>query len=165
VPTTKRSEDARIHVRFLSAPKVLTRRDIHKIFCLLKTKCPVRSLRPTFVFVSERRMRRLNRRFRGRDRSTDVLAFDLGRPPAESGRGPAAGDHRRCVDIVVCADTARRAARRLGVPVKEELVRYIVHGVLHLTGYDDATSGSRRRMERRQEALVRFVMRRMTMTR
>ena len=48
------------------------------------------------------------------------------------------------------------------MPVKEELVRYIVHGVLHLSGYDDATPRARLRMGRRQEELVRFVMGRMT---
>ncbi len=153
MPTVKRSEDADFTVRFLSAPKILTRRDVLKILHLLKTKCRMRSWGATLVVASDRRMRRLNRRFHGRDRTTDVLAFDLGR---------AHRDGRRVADIVVCADAARRAARRLGVPLREEMVRYIVHGVLHLSGYDDASQMSRRRMERRQEALVRFVMRRMS---
>ncbi len=148
-----RLQDVDISARFLSPQKVLTRRDILQIFRLLKSKCRLRSVRLTCVVASDREMRRLNRRFHGRDRSTDVLAFDL---------GPATEDGRRCADVVVNAERARRVARRLGVPVREEMVRYIVHGVLHLTGYDDATPRGRRRMEQRQEALVRLVMRRVS---
>ena len=153
MPSAKRSEDVDISVRFLSPQKVLTRRDILQILRYLKSKCRLRSLRLTCVVAPDRAMRRLNRRFHGRDRSTDVLAFDL---------GPAAQDGIRCADIVVGVESARRVSRRLGVPVKEELVRYIVHGVLHLSGYDDATPRARLRMGRRQEELVRFVMGRMT---
>jgi len=153
VPTAKRSDEDEVGVRFLSPQKVLTRRDILQILRFLKSACRLRFFRLTCVVAPERAMRRLNRVFHGRDRATDVLAFDMGRCRA---RGP------RVADIVVGVDRARRAARRLGVPVKEELVRYIVHGVLHLTGHDDVSRRKRRRMERRQEALVRSVMRRLS---
>lgn len=151
MPTAKKSDNVDIGVRFLCPQNFLTRRGILQICGFLKTACRLRHLRLTCVLAPETVMRRLNRRFHGRDRGTDVLAFDL---------GPAPADGVRSADIVVGVDRARSAARRLGVPVPEELVRYIVHGVLHLSGFSDATPAGRRRMRRRQEELVRCVMRR-----
>ena len=71
-------------------------------------------------------MRRLNRDYRGKDRSTDVLAF-----PAEG--GPLLGD------IVVSVPYAARQARRRGEPQSREIDRLLVHGFLHLLGYDHET--------------------------
>lgn len=78
------------------------------------------------LFCGDRRMRGLNRRYRGKDRSTDVLAF-----PA--GPGPLLGD------IVVSVPYARRQARRRGEPSSREVDRLVVHGFLHLLGYDHET--------------------------
>ena len=70
-------------------------------------------------------MRSLNRRFRDADRSTDVLAF------------PAGGD--LLGDIVISVPCAAREARRHGTPAARELDRLLVHGFLHLCGYDHET--------------------------
>src|SRR5262249_55607159 len=72
------------------------------------------------------RMRSLNRRYRGKDKSTDVLAF-----PA--GNGGLLGD------IVVSVPFATRQARRRREPVAREIDRLLLHGVLHLMGYDHET--------------------------
>lgn len=69
-------------------------------------------------------IRHLNRRYLGRDRPTDVLAFSLG------------GDGAPIGDVYVGVAQARRQARELGVPAKEELVRLAVHGTLHVLGHD-----------------------------
>ncbi len=78
------------------------------------------------LFCGDVRMRRLNRDYRGKDRSTDVLAF-----PAEP--GPLLGD------IVVSVPYAARRARRRGEPRSREIDRLLVHGFLHLLGYDHET--------------------------
>jgi probable rRNA maturation factor len=78
------------------------------------------------LFCGDRRMRTLNRRYRRKDRSTDVLAF-----PA--GGGGLLGD------IVVSIPYAFRQARRRGEPVAREIDRLLVHGLLHLSGYDHET--------------------------
>jgi len=78
-------------------------------------------------FCGDRRMRTLNRRFRRKDRPTDVLAF-----PAGAG-GPLLGD------IVVSVPYASREARRRREPLAAELDRLLVHGYLHLLGYDHET--------------------------
>ncbi|HVZ49080.1 MAG TPA: rRNA maturation RNase YbeY [Gemmatimonadaceae bacterium] len=100
------------------------------------------------TFVSDAVMRRLNARFLGRRRPTDVIAF-----------GMDAGDGSRVGDVYVSPDAARRSAAAERVPVREELVRLVVHGTLHVIGHDHPEGPSRVRsaMWRRQEALVRRV--------
>ncbi len=78
------------------------------------------------LFCGDRRMRALNRRYRRRDRATDVLAF-----PASDGEFLG--------DIVVCVPYARRQARCRGEPVSREVERLLLHGFLHLSGYDHET--------------------------
>ena len=91
------------------------------------------------LFCADRRMRGLNRRYRGMDRSTDVLAF-----PAEgAGRGFLG-------DIVISVPYAAREARRRRESHSREIDRLLVHGLLHLMGYDHETDdGEMERLERR----------------
>jgi probable rRNA maturation factor len=106
----------------------------------------VRDAAVSVSFVGLRRIRSLNRRYLGRDRETDVIAFAL-----PGGPGPLVGD-------VYCAPrAAARAARRFGVPLREELRRLVVHGVLHVLGYDhpDGEARVRSAMWTRQERLLR----------
>lgn len=92
-------------------------------------------------------MRRLNAEHFGRDRVTDVIAFPLPLPD-----GGLAGD------IYVCRAQAVRSAREAGVSLRQELIRLVIHGTLHVLGYDHP-EGSAARMRspmwRRQERLVR----------
>ena len=94
----------------------------------------------TVLLVSDSRIRALNRRFLGRDHSTDVLAF------------PAGGGYLG--DIVVSVDRARVQARAAGHPPGSEVAFLAAHGTLHLLGYDDATPRARAAMLRRQRALL-----------
>jgi len=89
------------------------------------------------LLTGDRAMRALNRRWRGVDRPTDVLSFPLDEPAS---RGPELGD------VVISLDTARRRARRQGRPVVAEADRYLVHGILHLLGYDHVQAGDARAM-------------------
>lgn len=80
---------------------------------------------PTLLVTSSRRMRELNRRFRGKDYATDVLSF-----PSPSFVDGFSGD------IAVSADIASRIARSLGHSAAIEVKILVLHGVLHLAGYD-----------------------------
>ncbi len=91
----------------------------------------------SIAVVSDGEMSRLHQQFMNDPDPTDVLTFDL---REEAGAEALDGE------IVVSAETACRVASELGVSPEEELLRYIVHGVLHLCGYDDRTPGMRRRM-------------------
>lgn len=97
------------------------------------------------TFLGAGGMRALNRRTFGRDRVTDVIAFEL----------PHAG--RASGDVYLCPAAARAAAAAAGVPVIEELVRILVHGTLHALGYRHPEGPGRTRsaMWRRQERYVR----------
>jgi probable rRNA maturation factor len=107
----------------------------------------------SLTFVGTVRIRRLNREYLGRDRVTDVLAFDLsgGEEDSTGGRN----SHSPLVgDIYVCVPRAKKQAADHGIPAWEELVRLAVHGVLHLLGYDHENETDSRRMNRLQENLV-----------
>ena len=80
------------------------------------------------VVCRDSRMRGLNRRYRGKDRTTDVLSFPAG-PSADGFLG----------DLVISAPEARRQARRAGVPVGAAMEKLLLHGLLHLLGHDHET--------------------------
>jgi len=93
----------------------------------------------TIAFVSDKRIRELNRQFRGVDKATDVLSFPAD-DPDESDLG----------DIAVSVDTAATQAKENGLKLDEEIAQLILHGLLHLSGYDHETdNGEMNRLERR----------------
>ena len=95
------------------------------------------------ALVSDATMRRLNRRYRGVDRVTDVLSFPAA--PAPKGR---AGEFLG--DLAIATGLAGRQARRLGHSTAKELRILALHGLLHLLGYDHETDlGAMRRLEER----------------
>jgi rRNA maturation RNase YbeY len=96
-------------------------------------------------FVSDAQIADCNRRWLGHAGPTDVLTFDLRDDP----RSPVP-----CGEIVVSRDTARREARARGHSPRREALLYVVHGVLHLLGYDDARPAGRRRMNRLQAEIL-----------
>jgi probable rRNA maturation factor len=95
--------------------------------------------RVTIALVSDTAMRRLNRRFRGKDYATDVLSFP--------GSGPEPAD---LGEIAIARGVARRQARKLGHSEATERRILALHGVLHLLGYDhEADRGEMERLEER----------------
>ncbi len=103
----------------------------------------------SLVLVSDRQMRRLNREHRGVDRTTDVLAFPMhgrGRP----WRGPWL-----LGDVVISVDEVARVAREGGRSRTAVAERLLIHGLLHLLGYDhEASAREARRMAARERALA-----------
>ena len=95
--------------------------------------------------VSDAEIRRLNARHRGIGRRTDVLAFPLEAPAAPE---------QLVGQIVISADTARRQARRLRVPLALELDLLVTHGTLHLVGYDDRDPVEADLMHRRERDIL-----------
>jgi len=99
------------------------------------------------LLVGPARSRSLNRRYRGRDHSTNVLSF-----PA-AGRSPKLG--RALGDLVICPQLLRREARAQGKSMRAHWMHLIIHGTLHLVGYDHQQPAEARRMERREARLLR----------
>jgi probable rRNA maturation factor len=126
--------------RVLPLPERVVRRLVEGVLAGERADAEV-----SVTFVGPRVMRRLNAAHRGHDALTDVLAFPLPQP-----------DGRLAGDVYVCRAAARRHARRLGVPEREELARLVVHGTLHVLGWDHPETEDRNRspMWRRQERYV-----------
>ena len=92
----------------------------------------------TIAFVSDKRIRQLNRQFRGIDKATDVLSF------------PAADEPHNLGDVAVSAETAAAQAKHNGLSFDDEIAQLILHGLLHLSGYDHETdNGEMNRLELR----------------
>ena len=107
------------------------------------------------LFVGDQRMRSFNRRYRGKDRTTDVLAFAMREAPNFSAH--------LLGDVVIAVPTAARQARQGQRSLDEELTILLVHGILHLCGYDHERSEKEaRRMHRRERMILRAIMRRPT---
>ncbi len=105
----------------------------------------------SLLLVSDLEMRRLNHVYRGKDRPTDVLSFSQ-----REGLGMTANG--LLGDVVISLDTARRQAADHRASLARESERLLIHGLLHLLGYDHERSRTEaRRMQRRERVLARVL--------
>jgi probable rRNA maturation factor len=100
--------------------------------------------------------RELNRMWRGKDKPTNVLSFPAPEPVSEK-KGPKPRGFRLPLgDLVICAEVVRREAERDGKKIEAHWAHMVVHGALHLVGYDHERGESdRMKMERREIAVLR----------
>jgi len=101
-----------------------------KVFKLVKLNIPELSV----AVVCDRRMQGLNKKYRNKNKTTDVLSFDYG-------------------EIVICLNQAKRQAKKIKHSIKEELEILLLHGILHLAGYDDQTQKDYNKMIIKQEGI------------
>ena len=110
----------------------------HSLALQTQKRTDLRKLSKVFVWlISDRRMALLHRKFLGQSGPTDVLTFQHG-------------------EIFISAETARRNARAFGNSLVRELKLYVVHGLLHLHGFDDRTPGEADKMKSAQEKILRI---------
>jgi probable rRNA maturation factor len=91
------------------------------------------------IFLSDPAIKPLNKRYRQSDRATDVLSFDLG----------------SCAQILISSDMALRNSRTFGTSFEEEIILYVIHGILHFFGYDDENAAQKKRMSAKQSILLK----------
>lgn len=103
-----------------------------------------RTLRLSVHFCSDAAMRALHEEWLGDDSSTDVMSFPMG----ETLPGAAEGE------LVVCLDHARSQARAFDNPFENEVALYLVHGALHLLGYDDHDERELTKMKRSEARVL-----------
>jgi probable rRNA maturation factor len=129
-----------VHGRRLPLPRALVRRVVLEVLRSERREALI-----SVTFLGRDAMRRLNAEHKGHDRPTDVLTFAL--------RDPAGGT---VGDIYICPWVARREARARAIPLRQELIRLVVHGTLHALGRDhpEGTARTRSAMWRRQERYV-----------
>ena len=101
-----------------------------------------RDAQVTLRYVAEAEGRRLNREFRGRDHATNVLTFVYSTKPLAG-------------DVVICAPVVAREARAQGKDLRAHHAHLLVHGLLHLQGYDHEREGEALRMEGRERRILR----------
>ncbi|AAC07338.1 rRNA maturation RNase YbeY [Aquifex aeolicus] len=98
------------------------------------------------VYITDdQEIRELNKTYRKKDKPTDVLSFPM---------GEEFGGYKILGDVVISQDTAERQARELGHSLEEEVKRLIVHGIVHLLGYDHEKGGEEEKKFRELENYV-----------
>jgi probable rRNA maturation factor len=99
----------------------------------------------SLAFVDNPTIHRLNQRYLQHDEPTDVLSFPLSDPSAKRLSG----------ELVIGAEVAKAQADERGHDVQAELALYVIHGLLHLCGYDDKSDAAKRRMRERERHYLR----------
>lgn len=142
---------AKLKITDLSGNKKISRAFIKKLAAgalrelgLLKKK----NIDLNIVFVRDTYIKKLNRRYKHRDAPTDVLCFCMRWKKSSKDKGLLEAD------IFISSDTAAANARRFRTIFLNEICLYVIHGILHMAGFNDNTSRGMRRMQKMQESLL-----------
>ena len=114
----------------------------------------VQSAQISVALVDDPAIHEVNRTFLEHDYPTDVISFLLEETsaPMTDGAGPPLDGGRQIEgEVIISGETAARTADELGCPAEHETALYLVHGLLHLCGYDDRTADERARMRQREQ--------------
>ena len=135
--------------------RTIAKRQLRKIVAtLLGDLLEIKTVKLGITLIATTEMTRLNETFLQHEGSTDVITFDYAETSLSKSqtRNPRPGIHG---EIFVCVDEAILQAHGFRTIWQSEVVRYIVHGVLHLLGHDDHRAADRRRMKREEDRLLR----------
>jgi probable rRNA maturation factor len=105
----------------------------------------VRDAKITLAFVNNPHIHRLNKQFLDHDEPTDVLTFPYTEPGAKKMEG----------EVVIGYEVAAENAVDRGIPVEHELLLYVIHGCLHLCGYDDKSAKAAKEMRAKEREYLR----------
>jgi probable rRNA maturation factor len=167
---TPPSDKMNITVANRQRVKKVNLRLLKKIANALLTELEIEKAEIGICLAAAPEMTRLNETFLKHKGSTDVITFDyrdsvgqassLSHYPIRN-----AGDRQDACptlhgEIFVCVDEAVLQARKFGTSWQSEVIRYMVHGVLHLLGFDDSSAGARRKMKREENRRLREITRR-----
>ncbi len=134
-----------------SSGKKVNKEWIKKIIKFALKKVDIKSAEISIAIVGDAEMKRLNKRWRGKNRVTDVLSFDY-RLQIPDSKFQVYGE------IIICYPQAVRQARECGHGVHEEIKTLLVHGILHLCGYDHEKSARQaKEMEKMQKRIMNYV--------
>lgn len=135
-----------VHVNKMMRHRLpLSMKELRRYAYTLLERFGIDAAEVSVTFVDDDIIRDLNRKYRGNDRETDVLAFELSEPEDDMLLG----------DIYISMDRVKDQARANNVRMKEETLRLLIHGVLHLCGYGDDEKSGREEMFKMQENLVK----------
>lgn len=123
------------------------------VAAVLEAEKVVPPVEVSLLVIGDDEVRRLNRDYRGKDRTTDVLSFGMTGGSGDGFIAPPDGV-RHLGEVVISYPQAERQAFSAGHSIRAEVALLLVHGVLHLLGYDHENTADRRRMWRRQKAVL-----------
>jgi len=107
----------------------------------------------SFVFVTDRTIKALNKKYLQRNHATDVLAFDLSTDELSSKKSKAS----LTGEIIISVEAAVKNAKLYHATLKAEITLYVIHGILHLLGYDDHSSSDIKRMRAKEQELLNLL--------
>jgi len=148
--------------------KKINARPLRRIVGGLLTELKITEAELGIQLVGARAMAKVNWNFLRHEGSTDVITFNYGQVVGQAA-GPACLPQEKQPDrqaacainlhgeLFVCVDEAVAQAKQFGTSWQSEVVRYVIHGVLHLLGHNDLQPGLRRRMKRAENRLVRLL--------
>jgi len=125
----------------------IQKRAVHKLVKFLSDELNFKIFSLNISFVSSDKMIEINNAFLGHDYDTDIVTLDY-----SEGEG---GAKKLDAEIYISYNQAKRNAKKYKVSVNEEVIRLIIHGILHLTGYDDTTPNEKRKMKRAENKLTK----------
>jgi probable rRNA maturation factor len=134
----------------------INRRLLKRITAALLADLKIESVELGIHLVATPEMTRLNEKFLRHAGPTDVITFNYLVPSSQT-PDPRPKIHG---EIFICVNEAVTQARKFGTTWQSEVVRYVVHGLLHLLGFDDASPGARRKMKREENRRLRELSRR-----
>lgn len=140
----------RLRISNLNKRKRIDRKGLKKAAALVLARSRRKNALIDITFVTDKKIKYLNGKYMAREGSTDVISFLL------DGAGPASGK-KLVGDIYISSDAAGVNAKRFKTSLKEELLLYTVHGVLHLLGFGDKTTRERRKIRKLEEKFLREV--------
>ena len=160
--TMQQFNDSTIVIANRQRTKKINTRMLKQIIEALLMELKTESAELGINLVGAKEMAQVNWNFLRHDGSTDVITFDYGEnarlaktlaPPNLSG------------EIFICIDDAISQAKQFKTSWQSEIVRYVVHGILHLLGHDDVNAKARRKMKRKENRLLRKLSARFALSR
>ena len=121
---------------------------VNKMAEIVLKKAGYKNIALDIIFINNHKIRVLNRKYLGIDTATDVIAF-----PACQGMDEI-GDTRFLGDIAISSDKAWQNSEVYGVTFVEEILRYVIHGILHLLGYEDNNEKNRKKMVKKENEFL-----------
>ena len=140
--SSKRSSALSLTVQYACADAQLPPRPRLRRWVERALEAKTASAQITLRFVDAAESRRINRQFRGRDKPTNVLSFPYAGPPALAG------------DLLLCVPVVGAEAVRQGKDAVAHYAHLVVHGMLHLQGYDHENSADAERMEAKEREIL-----------
>ncbi len=162
MPTSHRSSGSRVRIEIHRGSRIVAvpARRIREVLSAVLSDETVSRAELSVAIVNDAAIHRVNAEHLGHDYPTDVISFLYSAAPNQAQSPKQKSSRRRGADLVlegeliVSDETALREAGRQGWSPEAELLLYLVHGLLHLCGYDDLTTSERRIMKRRERELA-----------